>query len=67
MRVMSIVGARPQSIKAAPVCRALRREHQETLVRAAKALRVPEDRPDVYGDGHAARRVVEVLDPSEGS
>jgi UDP-GlcNAc3NAcA epimerase len=32
MKVVSIVGARPQFIKAAPVCRALRERHQESLV-----------------------------------
>lgn len=32
MRVVSIVGARPQFIKAAPVCRALRERHEEILV-----------------------------------
>jgi UDP-GlcNAc3NAcA epimerase len=32
MKVVSIVGARPQFIKAAPVCRALRERHTEVLV-----------------------------------
>lgn len=32
MRILSIVGARPQFVKAAPVCRALREDHSETLV-----------------------------------
>lgn len=32
MRVISVVGARPQFIKAAPVCRALREGHEEILV-----------------------------------
>jgi len=32
MKIMSIVGARPQFIKAAPVSRVLRRTHQEVLV-----------------------------------
>jgi UDP-GlcNAc3NAcA epimerase len=32
MKVMSVVGARPQFIKAAPVSRALRRKHVEVLV-----------------------------------
>lgn len=32
MRVITIVGARPQFIKAAPVSRALRREHTEILI-----------------------------------
>ncbi|MDO8914782.1 MAG: UDP-N-acetylglucosamine 2-epimerase (non-hydrolyzing) [Coriobacteriia bacterium] len=32
MKVVSIVGARPQFIKAAPVCRALRQRHDEILV-----------------------------------
>ncbi len=32
MRVVSIVGARPQFVKAAAVWRALRRDHTEILV-----------------------------------
>lgn len=32
MKIMSVVGARPQFIKAAPVSRVLRRTHQEVLV-----------------------------------
>ena len=32
MRIVSVVGARPQFIKAAPVCRALRERHEEVLV-----------------------------------
>ncbi len=36
MRVVSIVGARPQFIKAAPVCRALREHHEEILVHSGQ-------------------------------
>lgn len=36
MRVVSIVGARPQFIKAAPVCRALREGHEEILVHSGQ-------------------------------
>ncbi|HEY8954099.1 MAG TPA: UDP-N-acetylglucosamine 2-epimerase (non-hydrolyzing), partial [Candidatus Dormibacteraeota bacterium] len=32
MKIMSVVGARPQFIKAAPVSRVLRRTHEEVLV-----------------------------------
>lgn len=32
MKVLTVVGARPQFVKAAPVCRALRVEHDEILV-----------------------------------
>ena len=36
MRVVSIVGARPQFIKAAQVCRALRKRHEEVLVHSGQ-------------------------------
>lgn len=36
MRVVSVVGARPQFIKAAPVCRVLRQEHEEILVHSGQ-------------------------------
>jgi UDP-GlcNAc3NAcA epimerase len=36
MKVISVVGARPQFIKAAPVCRALRRNHEEILVHSGQ-------------------------------
>ena len=57
MRVASIVGARPQFIKAAPVSKALRRHHREVLIHTGqhydaamsdaffRTLRIP--RPDV--------------------
>lgn len=36
MKVLSVVGARPQFIKAAPVCRALRAAHEEVLVHSGQ-------------------------------
>jgi UDP-GlcNAc3NAcA epimerase len=36
MKVISVVGARPQFIKAAPVCRALRARHDEMLVHSGQ-------------------------------
>jgi UDP-N-acetylglucosamine 2-epimerase len=36
MKVVSVVGARPQFIKASPVCRALRRDHEEILVHSGQ-------------------------------
>jgi UDP-N-acetylglucosamine 2-epimerase len=36
LRVISVVGARPQFIKAAPVCRALRERHEEILVHSGQ-------------------------------
>jgi UDP-N-acetylglucosamine 2-epimerase len=36
VKVLSIVGARPQFIKAAPVCRALRVSHEEVLVHSGQ-------------------------------
>lgn len=72
MKVFTVVGARPQFIKAAPVSRVLRRQHQEFLVHTGqhydegmsgiffKELGIPE--PDVnlgVGSGtHAAQTAV---------
>lgn len=36
MKVVSVVGARPQFIKAAPVCRVLRERHEEVLVHSGQ-------------------------------
>jgi UDP-N-acetylglucosamine 2-epimerase len=36
MKIVSVVGARPQFIKAAPVCRALRASHDEVLVHSGQ-------------------------------
>jgi UDP-GlcNAc3NAcA epimerase len=36
MKIISVVGARPQFIKAAPVCRALRARHDEILVHSGQ-------------------------------
>ena len=36
MRVLAVVGARPQFVKAAPVTRALRERHQETIVQTGQ-------------------------------
>ncbi|MDP2233248.1 MAG: UDP-N-acetylglucosamine 2-epimerase (non-hydrolyzing) [Actinomycetota bacterium] len=36
MKIISVVGARPQFIKAAPVCRALRAHHEEILVHSGQ-------------------------------
>lgn len=36
VRIVSVVGARPQFIKAAPVCRALRDRHEEILVHSGQ-------------------------------
>jgi UDP-GlcNAc3NAcA epimerase len=78
MRIVSIVGARPQFIKAAPVCRALRAKSEEILVHSGQhfdhemsevlfeELGIPE--PDynlgVGGGGHG-RMTGEMLGPLE--
>lgn len=36
MKIISVVGARPQFIKAAPVCRSLRERHEEILVHSGQ-------------------------------
>ncbi len=36
LKIISVVGARPQFIKAAPVCRALRQDHDEVLVHSGQ-------------------------------
>jgi UDP-GlcNAc3NAcA epimerase len=78
MKVFSIVGARPQFIKAAPVCRALRERHTEVLVHTGQhydyamsevffeELGIPA--PDfnlAVGSGSHARMTAEMLGPIE--
>lgn len=78
MKVVSIVGARPQFIKAAPVCRALRERHTEVLVHTGQhydyamsevffeELGIPA--PDVnlaVGSGSHAQMTAEMLGPIE--
>ena len=82
MRVASIVGARPQFIKAAAVSKALRRRHREVLIHTGqhydpgmsdaffRALRIPS--PDInlgVGSGsHGAQtaRMIAKLEPALG-
>ena len=74
MKIVSIVGARPQFIKAAAVSRALRRRHQEVLVHTGQhydagmsdvffdELEMP--RPDVFlgiGSGSHAEQTGKVM------
>lgn len=78
MRIVSVVGARPQFIKAAPVCRALRANHEEILVHSGQhydyamsdvffeQLGIPA--PDynlAVGSGSHARQTAEMLPPLE--
>lgn len=78
MKVVSIVGARPQFIKAAPVCRVLRERHTELLVHTGQhydagmsdvffeELGIPA--PDVHlgvGSGSHGRQTADMLGPIE--
>jgi UDP-N-acetylglucosamine 2-epimerase len=46
LRIVSVVGARPQFIKAAPICRALRERHDEILVHSGQHF--DRDMSDVF-------------------
>lgn len=46
LRIVSVVGARPQFIKAAPLCRALRERHEEILVHSGQHF--DHDMSDVF-------------------
>ena len=74
LKIISVVGARPQFIKAAPVCRALRQRHDEVLVHSGQhydyemsdvffeQLSIP--RPDfnlAVGSGSHARQTGEMM------
>ncbi|WP_435361976.1 non-hydrolyzing UDP-N-acetylglucosamine 2-epimerase [Haloarchaeobius sp. DFWS5] len=75
MKILSIVGARPQFVKAFPVSRALRKRHEEVLVHTGQhydaemsdvffdELDIPE--PDEYlgvGSGSHARQTAAMMD-----
>jgi len=78
MRILSVVGARPQFIKAAPVCRALRARHEEILVHTGQhfdaemsdvffselGIPAPDYNLGVGGGGHGAMtgRMLESLE-----
>lgn len=78
MKVISVVGARPQFVMAAPVCKALRRDHDEVLVHAGERYdyEMPDDffqglgipKPDynlAVGAGRDGRQTGEMLGPLE--
>lgn len=79
LKIISVVGARPQFIKAAPVCRALREDHDELLVHSGQhydyamsdvffeQLGIP--KPDynlAVGSGSHARQTGEMMPMLEG-
>lgn len=76
MKIVSIVGAGPQFIKAAMISRLLRAEWVETvkmgwnilvdadierILDAVATFKPPATRPPLYGDGQAAARCVALL------
>lgn len=71
MKIVTVVGARPQFIKAAAVSRIIRPEINEILVHTGqhydsnmsdvffRELEIP--KPDYYGNGHAAEKIKNIL------
>ncbi len=58
MKLLDIVGARPQFIKVGPILRAVdrhNREHPQRVIEAVRTMRpTPESSAAPYGNGHAA-------------
>jgi UDP-N-acetylglucosamine 2-epimerase len=74
MKIVSVVGARPEFIQATPVSRVLRRRHCELLahagqhhdyrmsINAVKSVRQPVERPALYGDGRTSEAILAMLE-----
>jgi hypothetical protein len=69
MKIATIIGARPQFIKAAAISRAIAAHNRLTpdssrlyrIIEAVRVSKAPSEHPPLYGDGKAAAHCLKAL------